>query len=167
MAVRSRAPPALRTHPRNSRRRPARPYGRTLYGCATCPALRRRLRGLPPRLGSDETASVGGLGCLRKMEPLSVLAADRQELLRLRARLHALSHDVHAEIVSQRDDRLHQLQPPDVDFQSADERAVHFDGVDLEPVEMAERRVPGSEIVETPFNPERLRPLQRLLRSAN
>ena len=83
---------------------------------------------------------------LGKVIPLRVLAAQAVKVLELFDGLDPLGHDLHAEAVSERDDRADHLGPTFLPTEPADEGPIDLHRSDLQPVEMAERRVSGPEV---------------------
>ena len=78
---------------------------------------------------------------------LRIFAAELVELDRVRIRLGALRHHVHAEIVRERDDRAQDHRPRAL-VVGAHERLIDLDGVERKALKVGERRMAGAEIVE-------------------
>ena len=82
------------------------------------------------------------------MEPLGPVAAERTEPGELVGGLDAFGHDGQAEVVGEVDDGLGHHRTGAVGSERLDEGAVQLDDVDREPVQVAERREAGAEVVD-------------------
>ena len=85
---------------------------------------------------------------------LRVFAAQLIELDRIRVRLGAFRHHVHAEVMRQRDDRF-QDHRAGAAAGGAHERLVDLDGVERETLQVGQRGMAGAEIVEPRATEER------------
>src|SRR5262249_41652988 len=80
-------------------------------------------------------------------EALREFAAQLEELDRIRVSLGAFRHNVHPEIVRQRDDGAQDHRPLAL-ARGAHERLIDLDRVEREPLQIAERGMAGAEVVE-------------------
>ena len=79
----------------------------------------------------------------------------------LRRRLDALDDHPHAQRPGQGDHGVNHVRIGAVRAQGAHERAVDLEHVDGEPVQEAQRRVAGAEIVDRQADPHGAQPVQR------
>src|SRR5438876_5970056 len=80
--------------------------------------------------------------------PLGALAPEPPQELRLLQGLHAFGYDVDPEALSQHEDALDDLDLALVVSHGAHEGTVDLEGVDGQLVQVAERRIPGPEVVD-------------------
>ena len=66
----------------------------------------------------------------------------------------ALGEGVHSEISGQRDDGLDDLRSTAIAADPLDEPAIDLEGVDGEALEIGERGIPGSEVIEVDLDAE-------------
>src|SRR5207237_4906336 len=79
--------------------------------------------------------------------PLGALASEPPQELRLLQGFHAFRHDVDPQALSQHEDALDDLDLALVVSHGADEGTVDLERVDGQLVQVAERRIPGSEVI--------------------
>ena len=91
-----------------------------------------------------------------QVEPLGPGAAQAAEDGELLLGLDALGGDLEAERVGHGHDRGDERGVVGVGAEPVDERSVDLHGVDREPLEVAERRVAGAEVVDRQVDAERL-----------
>ena len=82
------------------------------------------------------------------MESLGVAAAERPQGVDLDAVLDALGDRLHPEMMRELEDRLRERRLVRMPSQLGDERAMHLEDLDRVPLEVAERRVAGAEVVD-------------------
>ena len=99
---------------------------------------------------------------LREEEALSHLAAELQEPLQLIGSLDAFGHRPEVQDVRELDHGLGERRCLATVVHAVDEGLVHLEDVDREPPQVAQRRVPGAEVVEGQLDAE---PLERVSRS--
>ena len=107
------------------------------------------------RDGSEEIDHLVGVNRSREVEALQFRATQLGHRVCLELGLDALGDDIHAERAS---DRHHRLDdgPGNIDARnSADERAVDFDLVELKIAEIAQARIARAEVVERSSEAER------------
>ncbi len=103
--------------------------------------------------------SVGGLR-VGEVIALGEVASQRAEMLRLLGRLAALCHHGQAQGASQADDRRDDGRVFRVPPQHAHERAVDLQHVHVEAPEVAQRGIPGAEVVDGQAHAETAEPVQ-------
>ena len=120
----------------------------------------------PRLMGNQSTGGIAVNG-LREVKPLREFAAERAQVLEMLLAFDAFRHDIHREIVSERDDDADHLGARFVRTDAADERAIDLHRVHVELVQVAERRVAGAEVVHAPLDANLLQSRQRRLRGAH
>src|SRR5882762_7898393 len=111
---------------------------------------RSELRGVSrhQRRGRVDVERVG------KQESLHESAAEPVQSGRLGGRLHALGHHLHAQVAPEQEDRLDDAAVLLVRAHRPDEARIDLEQVDGQPVQVAERAVPGAEVVDAQLQPE-------------
>jgi hypothetical protein len=122
---------------------------------APCP---ERAAGLGPAARLRGEQQGGGLRGerVREVKTLHLLAAEQAQPLQMRCRLDTLTDDLHPEVVSEADDRLHGRVRAWVGQHVDHEAVVDLQRVAGEPAQQAQRRRAGAEVVEV--GPDAARP---------
>ena len=153
---------ALRVNSRRGLRRAYRP--RHVERFSSCRTRRPRFAASPARRAG---LAVGhpGRQLVRRLRPAQVVAlrdvaAELGQAVPDLLRLDALGDDLEPEVAAEVDRRAHDRGVVLVAGHVHDERLVDLDLVDRQPLEVAERRVAGAEVVDREPHAERRQPLE-------
>ena len=120
---------------------------------SVCQAVRSSAGVSPSTLGGERAA---------EQEALRVVAADHPQRLELGRRLEPFGHRGEPERVRERDDRLDDARVFVVAPEPVDEAAVDLERRHREPLQVAERRVAGAEVVDADVHAEIAQRAQRV-----
>src|SRR3954468_7115451 len=115
-----------------------------------------RDRAVAPRLAGQDRGEVARLPWSGEPVPLRAIAPERQQRVELPTRLDALRHDRQAQCVTEAHHRGDDRGVLALDAEAGYEGEIDLYRAEREPLEVAERRVAGAEIVDRQPDTQRL-----------